>query len=113
MNRSAAGVSEPFQLSARVFAVFLLIYLSTWAGHYTTGDGSFKIAWAKAMLGQDPGTPRDQYGAYSKYGIGHSLLAVPPLAAGLFVINQRLRNQRRIRARIAPPEVDHRRGVNS
>jgi hypothetical protein len=66
-------------LSLRVFAAFLVIYLCSWAGHYTSGDGAHKIAWAKAMMGQSPGMSPDQNGVYSKYGIGHSLLAMPGL----------------------------------
>jgi len=65
----------------RVFAVFALIYVCTWAGHYTTGDGTSKIAWAKAIqrgqlleAGPTPST------VYSKYGIGHSLITLPALA---------------------------------
>jgi hypothetical protein len=78
--------ASPLRLSLRVFALFTLIYLCTWAGHYTTGDGSFKIAWAKAMfLGHDSGVTPDQNGVYSKYGIGHSLLAIPPLAIAHFI----------------------------
>jgi len=76
------AVGTPLRLSLRVFVLFTLIYLSTWAGHYTSGDGAHKIAWAKVMLfGEDPGTHPDQNGVYSKYGIGHSLLAMPSLAA--------------------------------
>jgi len=63
-----------------VFLVFFAIYLLTWGGHYTSGDGAQKIAWAKAMLHHgsadiDPGPGV----AYSKYGVGHSLLAIVPL----------------------------------
>ncbi len=42
--------SSPLRLAVRVFLLFSAIYLSTWAGHYTSGDGSFKVAWAKAMF---------------------------------------------------------------
>jgi hypothetical protein len=76
---------SPFRLSSRVFAVFALIYLCTWAGHYTSGDGNHKIAWAKAMLGHTEGLKLDQNGVYSKYGIGHSLLAIPPLEAAYWI----------------------------
>jgi hypothetical protein len=66
--------------------LFTAIYLCTWAGHYTSGDGSYKIAWAKAMLLEpSPGALQGQNVVYSKYGIGHSLLAVPPLAAAHFI----------------------------
>jgi hypothetical protein len=63
------------------FWVFLLAYSVTWGGHYTSGDGAQKVAWAKAMLWRgsadiDPGPGV----AHSIYGIGHSLLAIPPLA---------------------------------
>jgi len=59
--------------------VFAAIYLSTWAGHYTTRDGIHKINWAKAML---DGKVHD---TTSKYGIGHTLLAIPPLAAARII----------------------------
>src|SRR5450755_2241211 len=79
---------DSLRLSLRVFAMFALIYLCTWAGHYTSGDGSSKIAWAKAMLhghvfdaGPSPGS------VYSKYGIGHSLLAATPLLVADLIHN--------------------------
>jgi len=58
-----------------------LAYTVTWAGHYTSGDGAQKVAWAEAMLFRhsadiDPGPGV----SYSRYGVGHSLLAIPPLA---------------------------------
>ncbi len=72
--------------AGRVFLVFLALYLFTWAGHYTSGDGFQKIAWGRAMLFHhsadiDPGPGV----AYSKYGIGHSLIAIPPLAIAHYV----------------------------
>ncbi len=72
--------TEPRRLVLPTFLAFFVIYLFTWAGHYTSGDGSYKIAWAKAMIanGSIAGSP--QIPVDSKYGIGHSLLAVPPLA---------------------------------
>jgi hypothetical protein len=77
---------SPLRLSSRVFVLFAVMYLCSWAGHYTTGDGSYKIAWAKVMfLGHDAGITPDPSGVYSKYGIGHSLLAVPPLAIAHFI----------------------------
>ena len=83
----ALGVPAiPLRLSLRVFALFTLIYLCTWGGHYTSGDGSYKVGWAKVMfLGHAAGISPDQNGVYSKYGIGHSLLAVPPLAAAYWI----------------------------
>jgi hypothetical protein len=82
-------LSNPLRLSLRVFALFTGIYLCTWAGHYTTGDGSYKIAWAKVMLlGDAAGVAPGQNGVYSKYGIGQSLLAVPPLALAHFIQNK-------------------------
>jgi hypothetical protein len=82
------GVSvpvSPLRISLRVFVVFTAIYLFTWAGHYTTGDGSYKIAWAKSMLGHPPGISPGPNGVYSKWGIGHSLLAIPPLEAAYLI----------------------------
>jgi hypothetical protein len=83
MRNTADTAANPLRLSCRVFAVFTIIYLCTWAGHYTSGDGSYKVGWAKVMLlGKGAGvkTYQNQNGIYSKWGIGHSLLAVPPLA---------------------------------
>ncbi len=78
--------ASPLKLSIRVFALFSAVYLCTWAGHYTTGDGASKIAWAKSMfLGQNAEKGPAQNTASSKYGIGHSLLAVPPLAIAHFI----------------------------
>jgi hypothetical protein len=72
-------------MSARFFLIFTLIYLCTWAGHYTTGDGAHKIAWAKVMLSHDPRVAPDHNGVYSKFGIGHTLLAIPPLEAAYWI----------------------------
>jgi hypothetical protein len=72
---AAGSVSLP-----KVFALFALLYLSTWGGHYTSGDGAVKLAWTRAIL--DTGSADIDPGpgvAYSKYGIGHSLLAVLPI----------------------------------
>ena len=82
----SATHAQPFRLSLRVFVLFLAIYVFTWGGHYTSGDGSYKIAWAKEMLfGQaiEPGS--GQVVLPSKYGIGHSLLAMPALALSHFI----------------------------
>jgi hypothetical protein len=80
MSDAPGALASPLRISLRVFALLTLIYLCTWAGHYTSGDGSYKVAWAKAMLGQAPGISPGPNGVYSKWGIGHSLLAMPPLA---------------------------------
>jgi hypothetical protein len=85
-NNDGVAAASPLRLSLRVFALFAAVYLCTWAGHYTTGDGAVKIAWAKAMLfGHSAETGSTQNAVYSKYGIGHTLLAVPPLAAAYFI----------------------------
>ncbi len=67
---------------AAVFWVFLAAYLFTWGGHYTTGDGAIKVAWARALwlrqshdLDEGPGVKR------SRFGIGHSLISLPAVAA--------------------------------
>jgi hypothetical protein len=70
-----------FGLPLRVFAVFSLIYLVTWSGHYTTGDGAYKIAWAKQILH----LPVNPSLVPSKYGIGHTLIAIPPLAVAHWI----------------------------
>jgi hypothetical protein len=86
MSDPVSVPANPLRLSLQVFAVFTLIYLCTWAGHYTSGDGSYKIAWAKVLfLGNASGISPGQNGVYSKWGIGHSLLAVPPLAAAYWI----------------------------
>lgn len=85
MSDAFGAPANPGRLSLRVFVLFASIYLCTWAGHYKTGDGAHKIAWAKAMLGQAPGLSPDQNGVYSRFGIGHSLLATPPLAIAHFI----------------------------
>ena len=79
MSDDPALAVNPLRLSLRVFVLFLGIYLVTWGGHYTSGDGSYKVAWAKSMIaGRLVQNPDDSM--RSKYGIGHSLVAVPPLA---------------------------------
>lgn len=85
MVSRATGAASPPRLAVRVFAVFALLYLCTWAGHYTSGDGAYKIAWAKHLLGHDSGLAPDSQGNYSKYGIGHSLLAMPGLEAAYLI----------------------------
>ncbi len=77
--RKRAWVHRP----AIVFAVFTIAYLITWAGHLDSGDSSYRIAWAKAMLFQHSARI-DSYGLgaiYCKYAIGHSILAMPFLYA--------------------------------
>ena len=75
-----SAFANPPRLSLQVLIVFSFIYLFTWAGHYTSGDASYKIAWAKQILGYNPGRAPDANGVYSKYGIGHTLLDIPPVA---------------------------------
>jgi len=66
---------------AIIFACALTIYLAVFGGHYVSGDEAHRIAWAKALIDcrcNDispylPGTH------YSKYGIGVTLLHVPPI----------------------------------
>jgi hypothetical protein len=85
MSDSLAAAANPLRFALRAFLLFTVIYLCTWAGHYTSGDGSHKIAWAQAMLGDPTIIGPDQNGVYSKYGIGHTLLAVPPVAIAHFI----------------------------
>src|SRR5579864_7473740 len=85
-NNDVVAQASPARVSLRVFALFAVVYLFTWAGHYTTGDGAYKIAWAKAIfLSHNAETGAGQNALQSKYGIGHSLLAVPPLAIAYFI----------------------------
>jgi hypothetical protein len=77
--------SGTFERSVKVFFVFLVVYLVTWGGHYTSGDGAYKIAWAKVLLFGSRGMSRDAHGVYSKFGIGHSLIAVPSLIFSSFI----------------------------
>lgn len=82
---SLSSTAKPLHLALRVFLLFVLIYTCTWAGHYTSGDGAHKIAWAKALLGHDPGVQPDSGGVYSKYGIGHTLIAIPPIEGAYWI----------------------------
>src|SRR5579883_1712989 len=63
-----------FQKPAAIFWTFVLAYSLSWAGHYSSGDGMQKVAWAKRILAGHLGGEQ-----VSKYGIGHSLLALLPL----------------------------------
>jgi len=79
LTRLRQAVERPRE----VFALFVLVYLSTFAGHYTSTDGWYKRAWADAIVWRhsadvDPGPAVH----YSLWGIGHTLLAIPPLVAG-------------------------------
>ena len=77
--RKRAWVHRP----AIVFLVFAAAYLVTWAGHLDSGDSSYRIAWAKAMLFHHSARI-DSFGlgaSYCKYAIGHSILAMPFLYA--------------------------------
>jgi hypothetical protein len=70
------------KLTARVFLCFLAIYLVTWAGHFTSGDGALKVAWAKSLIASgssdiDPGPAVE----HARYGVGHTLIALPFIAA--------------------------------
>jgi hypothetical protein len=78
-------IPASFQRSLQVFAVFLAVYLVTWGGHYTTGDGSKKVAWAKELLAGKLVVAANGGAPTSKYGIGHSLIAMPALAASSFI----------------------------
>src|SRR2546426_12349805 len=70
-----------FKKPASIFWVFLCLYSLTWGGHYTSGDGAEKVAWGKAILFQGSANiGTETRPAYSKYGIGHSLLAIAPIA---------------------------------
>jgi hypothetical protein len=71
----------PARVALRVSVVFLAVYLVTWGGHYTSGDGAHKVAWAKSML-HLPG------GGESMYGVGHSLLAIPPILVSTLLRNK-------------------------
>ena len=75
-------VRRYFESPFAVFVVFLGVYLVTWGGHYTSGDGYYKVSWAKAIYFRgsadiDPGPGL----SYSPYGIGHTLIALPAIAA--------------------------------
>jgi len=71
------GLSTP----ARLFWLFLALYLMTWGGHYTSGDGLRKVQWAKQIVSGGPYWLDTMTGAPPKYGIGHSLVAAP----GMFI----------------------------
>src|SRR5271157_5673137 len=69
-----------------VFLIFVIVYMLTFAGHLTSGDGAVKIAWSRAIVERgssdiDPGPAV----AYSRYGVGHTLLAIPSVALARLV----------------------------
>lgn len=75
-------------LPVRVFLAFLLIYTATWGGHYTSGDGAIKIAWAKALLERGSSQLDPTFTAtYAPYGVGHTLIAIPGLAVSRWLGN--------------------------
>lgn len=79
-------IERPRPVWLTMAGAFVIVYTLTWGGHYTSGDGAQKIAWAKAMMYEgsadiDPGPDV----RYTKYGVGHSLLAMVPLAASAAV----------------------------
>jgi hypothetical protein len=87
-DNSAGMIARLLRRPASVFLVFLAIYLTTWGGHYTTGDGGQKIAWAKSMLfHHSANIGSGPVAVYSRYGIGHSLIAIPPMAAAHWIRN--------------------------
>jgi hypothetical protein len=84
--RASKKRPAPLTRALKIFLVFLAVYLATWGGHYTSGDGASKIAWAKVLLfGASAGVVPGPTGIYSKYGIGHSLIAMPALAASAII----------------------------
>jgi hypothetical protein len=64
----------------RAFAVFLLLYVITMGGHYTSGDGFYKVQGAKQIISGGPYWIDTTTGNPPKYGIGHSLTAILPVA---------------------------------
>lgn len=67
---------------AGVFWVFLAIYLFTWPGHYTSGDGAVKVDWARGLLFRGSSKLDPVIGdtlEYSYFGVGHTILAMPTL----------------------------------
>jgi hypothetical protein len=88
-NPDAAGRvgPNPLRCAIRVFLVFFALYLFTWGGHYTSGDGAKKLAWAKSMLfgTSAAGLTPSPDGVYSKYGIGNSIIAMPPLLLASYI----------------------------
>jgi hypothetical protein len=75
-NPDAAGRvgPNPLRCAIRVFLVFFALYLFTWGGHYTTGDGAKKLAWARPMLfgTSAAGLSPSPDGVYSKYTGRHA-----------------------------------------
>ncbi len=71
-----------------VFFFFLLVYLVTWPGHFTTGDGAIKVDWARGLLFRgssqlDPAIGGDH--AYSFFPVGHTLMSMPSLIGAKLV----------------------------
>jgi len=86
MGSAAALPGQPSRNALKILLLFLVIYSLTWAGHYTTGDGAQKVAWAKSMfLRQSADIGPGFEARYSKYGIGHSLISIPPLALAYWI----------------------------
>lgn len=81
-----SGISAAFwnllKRPAGVFWVFLAIYLLSWPGHYTSGDGAVKVDWARGLLFRGTSKLDPAIGGeheYSYFSIGHTLLAMPAL----------------------------------
>ena len=94
MDTVASSKSRPsrirgfFSRPASVFIVFFVIYLITWPGHYTTGDGAIKIDWARGVLFRGSSKLDPAIGGvheYSYFPVGHTLLSVPPLLASKLI----------------------------
>lgn len=77
----------------RVFALFFVIYLFTMGGHYTSGDGFHKVQWARQIISGGPYWIDASTGAPPKYGIGHTLIAMPAMLASKFLQSFGLRTE--------------------
>ncbi len=66
---------------AAVFACAFAIYLATFGGHYVSGDEAHRIAWAKSLIDCHCNDISRYFPGehYAIYGIGISLLHVPPI----------------------------------
>lgn len=94
MDPAAAHKSVPARLKgflsrpSSVFLVFFVIYLITWPGHYTTGDGAIKVDWARGLLFRGSSKLDPVIGGkleYSFFPVGHTILAIPSLLASKLV----------------------------
>lgn len=63
----------------KAFITFLVLYVFSLGGHYTSGDGFHKVQWARQIISGGPFWIDSSTGLPPKYGSGHSLVVIPGL----------------------------------